>query len=176
MKQIIVDLTKGKQQITINEPTEIFGIFVGSESETQDLAVDVIHEEPELTSLTLVKAVLFGKSRFNFTGNIIIRTGAKHTDAYLKGSVLMLSKDARANVIPSLEIMENDVKGGHGATVGQVDEEQLFYLQSKGLTKSEALELLVNGFLQDIIDRIKDKNTAKNISEDIHKKLKSQKL
>jgi Fe-S cluster assembly protein SufD len=83
----------------------------------------------------------------------------------------MLSKQARADVVPALEIMENDVKGGHGATVGQVDEEELFYLMSKGLSRSQATRVLVSGFLRDVTDKIQDQQILKSINNEIETKL-----
>lgn len=154
MKIIILDLTKPKIEILINEDTEIYGVFVGKKDMKLKTELTVTHTKPNLKSLTMVKAVVFDKSSFDIVGNLIIKTDAKHTDAYLRLDALIMSSDASARVIPSLEITENDVKGGHGATVGQVNQEQLFYLRSRGLSMSEAEELLVKGFLSNIIDKI----------------------
>jgi Fe-S cluster assembly protein SufD len=154
MKIIILDLTKPKIEIIINEDTEIYGVFVGKKDERLKTELTVTHKKPNLKSLTIVKAVVFDKSSFDMVGNLVIRTGAKNTDAYLRLDALIMSSDANARVIPSLEITENDVKGGHGATVGQVDQEQLFYLQSRGLSHKQSEELLVEGFLSNIIDKI----------------------
>jgi len=154
MKKIVLDLTKPKQEILITEDSEIYGVFMGHGQEKLTTEITIRHKKPNLKSLTIVKAVVFDKSVFDITGNLVIDKGAKFTDAYLKLEALMMSNESMARVVPSLEITENDVKGGHGATVGQVDQEQLFYLQSRGLSKSEAEELLVEGFLADIIAKI----------------------
>ncbi|HRN86213.1 MAG TPA: SufD family Fe-S cluster assembly protein [Candidatus Dojkabacteria bacterium] len=150
MKTIILDLTKPKIELLINEDTEIYGVFVGKKDMKLKTELTVIHTKPNLKSLTIVKAVVFDKSSFDMIGNLVINTGAKYTDAYLRLDALIMSADASARVIPSLEITENDVKGGHGATVGQVNQDQLFYLQSRGLNKTDAESLLVDGFLSDI--------------------------
>lgn len=150
MKKVILDLTKPKIEIVINEDTEIYGVFVGKKDMKLKTELTVTHKKPGLQSLTIVKAVIFDKSSFDILGNLIINTGAKYTDAYLRLDALVMSEEASARVIPSLEITENDVKGGHGATVGQVNQDQLFYLQSRGLNKQEAEEILVEGFLNDI--------------------------
>lgn len=154
MKKIVLDLTKPKQEILITEDSEIYGVFMGHGQEKLTTEITIRHKKPNLKSLTVVKAVVFDKSVFDITGNLVIDKGAKFTDAYLKLEALMMSNESMARVIPSLEITENDVEGGHGATVGQVDQEQLFYLQSRGLSKPEAEELLVEGFLADIIAKI----------------------
>jgi Fe-S cluster assembly protein SufD len=157
VKTIILDLTKPKIEIIINEDTEIYGVFVGKNEMKLKTELTVTHTKPNLMSLTTVKAVVFDKSSFDMVGNLVINTGAKNTDAYLRLDALIMSSDANARVIPSLEITENNVKGGHGATVGQVDQEQLFYLQSRGLSHKQSEELLVEGFLSNVIDKIIDK-------------------
>lgn len=154
MKKVVLDLTKPDQEIVISEDTEIYGVFVGRNSQKLKTELRVIHNKPNLRSLTIVKAVVYDESEFDMLGNLIIQTGAKFTDAYLRLDALIMSETAKARVVPSLEITENDVKGGHGATVGQVDSEQLFYLQSRGLSRKKAEDLLVEGFLGDIIVRI----------------------
>lgn len=154
MKTIKLDLTKPNIEILINEDTEIYGVFVGKDEMQLKTELTVTHLKPNLKSLTIVKAVVFDKSSFDMVGNLVIRTGAKNTDAYLRLDALIMSSEASARVIPSLEITENDVKGGHGATVGQVDQEQLFYLQSRGLSHKQSEELLVEGFLSDIIQNV----------------------
>lgn len=156
MKQQILDLTNNNQQIEITENSELLGVFVGRDIQKLVTNLDVIHKTPELQSLTLIKAVLYDESRFDMTGNLIIETGARNTDAYLRIDVLIMNDKASARAVPSLEITEDSVKGGHGATVGQVNAEQLFYLRSRGLTKSESEEVLVKGFVQELVDKVKD--------------------
>lgn len=172
MKQIIINLTQLTEpilKIEIDEPTEILGLFIGTGNDSCQFRLEVIHKQPQLSSLTLIKAVLFDQAQFDFEGDIIIKTGAKYTDSYLKAAVLMLSRQAKARAVPALEIMENDVKGGHGATVGRVDEEELFYLSSRGLSRTEATRVLVNGFLRDLIDRVTDQAQLTKLSQYLKK-------
>lgn len=158
MKQIILDLNKKiKQRVEITEDTEIIGWYFGCGNEKLKSEIEIIHNKPRLKSLTAVKAVLFDQSKFDATGNLVINKGAKFTDAYLRIDALMISPNAFARVVPSLEIFENDVKGGHGATVGEVDREQLFYLQSRGLNLYQAEELIILGFMTEILEKIRDK-------------------
>ena len=79
---------------------------------------------------------------------------AQKTNAYQENRNLLLSRDAHADSIPGLEILANDVRCTHGATLGQVDREQLFYLMARGLSRAEAERLIVRGFFQDVLDRI----------------------
>ncbi|MFQ5493002.1 MAG: SufD family Fe-S cluster assembly protein [Candidatus Dojkabacteria bacterium] len=157
MKQIILDLTKPNQTFEITEDTEFLGLFVGRNSEQVETVLNVIHKNPELKSLTKIKAVVYDRANFDMEGKLIIETGARNTDSYLSIDVLLMGPDATARAVPSLEITEDDVKGGHGATVGQVDGDQLFYLQSRGLTHDQAERLLVEGFVQDFLRNVKSK-------------------
>jgi Fe-S cluster assembly protein SufD len=100
-----------------------------------------------------VKAVADGNSRAIFTGNLLMEPAAAQSEAYLADHVLLLSENARADSIPGLEIKAADVKASHAASVGQVDEEQLFYLESRGLAPAEARGLIIVGFLRSLMDR-----------------------
>lgn len=156
MNQIILDLTKSYNKVEITNDTEIIGLFVGKTDDCVQGKLDVVHKLPNLRSLTTIKAVVFDKARFDLSGNLIIAKGANQTDAYLRIDVLMMSKDAFARAVPSLEVMEDSVKGGHGATIGQVDQEQLFYLKTRGLDQHQAENILVEGFVNDLITTVTD--------------------
>ena len=154
MKKVILDFKKEFKEIVINEDSEILGLFIGKDSDAKTVKLKVVHKKPNLKSNVLIKAVLWDNSRFDFEGDLIIEKGARNTDTYLKANVLIMSDFASARAVPSLEIKEDEVKGGHGATVGQVDEEQLFYLESRGISRNEAENLLVEGFIKDITQKI----------------------
>lgn len=157
MKQILLDLTKAKQQLEITENSEVFGLYVGRGTDNLESVLEVIHKKPELQSNTTIKAIVYDKAHFDMIGNLVIETGARNTDAYLRIDVLLMDKEASARAVPSLEITEDSVKGGHGATVGQVDKEQLFYLRSRGLSEADAESVLVHGFVQELLDKIDNK-------------------
>jgi Fe-S cluster assembly protein SufD len=106
-----------------------------------------------------------------YSGLIKIRKDAQHSDAYQANRNLILSGKARAESIPKLEIEANDVRCTHGATMGQVDPEQLFYLRSRGFTQEEAQNTLVHGFFQPVIDRIALENVRQQIHEAIDAEL-----
>jgi Fe-S cluster assembly protein SufD len=160
MKQIILDLTHDNT-IEISEDTELIGLFIGKNSDKIVSRLDVIHKKPHLKSLTLVKAVVYDKARFDLEGKLIIQKGAKLTDAYLRIDVLLMSEGATARAVPSLEITEDDVKGGHGATIGQVDAEQMFYLTNRGLSAQQSEKLLIEGFVQDLLQKVKSEPDRK---------------
>jgi len=166
MKQIILDLSHDNT-IEITEDTELLGLFIGKNDEKLVSRLDVIHNKPNLKSLTLIKAVVYDNSRFDLEGKLIIRKGAKFTDAYLKIDVLLMDEDATARAVPSLEITEDDVKGGHGATIGQLDAEQLFYLSSRGLSRKAAEKTLVEGFIQDLLQKVAQRERPKLLTPEI---------
>jgi Fe-S cluster assembly protein SufD len=112
------------------------------------------HIAPHTTSDFAFKGALRDSSTAVWRGMIRVERDAQKTNAYQENRNLLLSKKAHADSIPGLEILANDVRCTHGATLGQVDREQLFYLMARGLSRSEAERLIVRGFFQDVLDRI----------------------
>jgi len=112
------------------------------------------HIAPNTTSDFAFKGALRDEARTVWRGMIRVEEGAQKTNAYQENRNLLLSKTAHADSIPGLEILANDVRCTHGATLGQVDREQLFYLMSRGLPHAEAERLIVRGFFQDVLDRV----------------------
>lgn len=123
---------------------------------TQHLDYDTyqLHAAPDTESDFAFKGALRDAARTVWRGMIRVEEGAQRTNAYQENRNLLLSKSAMANSIPGLEILANDVRCTHGATLSQVDREQLFYLMARGLPRSEAERLIVRGFFQDVLDRI----------------------
>ena len=112
------------------------------------------HIAPDTTSDFAFKGALRDDATAVWRGMIRVEEGAQKTNAYQENRNLLLSPTAHADSIPGLEIMANDVRCTHGATLGRVDREQLFYLMARGLSRAEAERLIVRGFFQDILDRI----------------------
>jgi Fe-S cluster assembly protein SufD len=112
------------------------------------------HEAPNTTSDFAFKGALRESATSVWRGMIRVEKDAQKTNAYQENRNLLLSEDAHADSIPGLEIMANDVRCTHGATIGQVDREQLFYLMARGLSRGEAERLIVRGFFSEILDRI----------------------
>lgn len=135
-----------------NAEVELFGLC-RLEKETQShIHASVEHIAPHTRSRQHFKSVLKDQSRFSFEGKIHVHPAAQKTEAYQLNNNLVLSDEASANAKPNLEIFADDVKASHGATVGQLDEEQLFYLRSRGLCLSQAKEWLIDGFCREILD------------------------
>ncbi len=129
------------------------------------------HFSPNTTSDLLFKGALKGQSRSVWQGMIYVARGAQKTDGYQANRNLILSKKARADSIPGLEILADDVRCTHGATVGKIDPEELFYLQSRGIPYPEAEKLIVEGFFEPIMQRIPFEGVKTRLRESITKKM-----
>lgn len=130
------------------------------------------HLAPNTTSDLLFKGVLTEESRSVWQGMIYVAPGAQKTDGYQANRNLVLSKKARADSIPGLEILANDVRCTHGATVGKIDPEELFYLRSRGIQLHDAERLIVEGFFDPIMQRIPFEGVQKRLHEIIAQKMK----
>ncbi len=137
-----------------NGLAEMLGIFFGDGDQFFDHHTWQLHESPYATSDLEFKGALKENARSVYAGLIKVWEGAQKTDAYQQNRNLVLSRNARADTIPTLEIGANDVRCTHGATVSQVEEEHLFYLQARGIPYAEAQKLIVEGFFRPVIDRI----------------------
>jgi Fe-S cluster assembly protein SufD len=129
---------------------------------------------PNTTSDLLYKGALTGHSRSVWQGMIYVAPGAFGTDGYQANKNLILSKHVHADSIPGLEILADDVRCTHGATVGKIDPEQLFYLQSRGIPEREAEQLIVMGFFAAILERIPFDGIRERINEMIREKIADQ--
>jgi Fe-S cluster assembly protein SufD len=137
-----------------NTLAEMLGIFFADSDQFFDHHTWQLHESPYATSDLEFKGALRDNARSVYSGLIKVEEGAQKTDAYQQNRNLVLSREARADSIPNLEIAANDVRCTHGATVSQVVEEHLFYLQARGIPRTEAQKLIVEGFFRPVIDRI----------------------
>ena len=124
-----------------------------------------IHEVPNTQSDLLYKNSLDDTARTIFAGLIRVDPGAHRTDAYQKVRNLLLSDEAEANSAPGLEIEADDVRCTHGATSGQIEQEELFYLLSRGIPKNAAQRLIVFGFLNEVFDRLGNESVQEKLRE-----------
>jgi Fe-S cluster assembly protein SufD len=150
---------KGKIRIQndLNGPgatSRVTGAYFADGEQHLDYDTFQEHIAPSTESDFAFKGALRETARAVWRGMIRVEPDAQKTNAYQENRNLLLSPDAHADSIPGLEIMANDVRCTHGATLGRVDAMQLFYLMSRGLTRSEAERLIVRGFFQDVLDRI----------------------
>ena len=130
------------------------GVFLGRGNEHIDFTTNMYHNAENTTNDVLVDGILKDESSSVYRGLIKIEKQAQKTNSYLANHILKLGEKTLANSIPSLKIDANDVKASHGATVGQIDEEHLFYLMARGLSRAEAERLIVEGFFEPVIQKI----------------------
>lgn len=128
----------------------VVGIFLGSDARSVIFNTNVVHDAPRTKSLTTLRGVFLNRASINNDGMVRINKGAKGADGFFASKILLFD-DAKGRSVPSLEIDENDLKAGHASTVGRPDENQLFYLQSRGLSEKEAEKLIVSGFFSPIV-------------------------
>jgi Fe-S cluster assembly protein SufD len=133
----------------------LHGLYVISGEQHVDNHTVIDHAKPHCSSRELYKGILDGRSSGVFNGKIIVRKDAQKTDSKQSNKNLLLSEDSVINTKPQLEIYADDVKCTHGATIGQIDQEAVFYLRSRGIGVKEARALLTQAFASDVIDKIK---------------------
>ena len=131
------------------------GVYLADGDRLIDTHTSLDHAMPHCTSHELYKGILAGKARAVFNGRIIVRLDAQKTDAKQTNRALLLSDDATINSNPQLEIFADDVKCTHGAAVGQLDEEAMFYLMARGLTRLEARDMMLHAFAGEVLDGLK---------------------
>lgn len=141
------------------------GLYMVGASQHTDTHSVIDHQQPHCSSHQLYKGILDGKSRAVFNGKIFVRHGAQKTDAMQTNKNLLLSDEARIDTKPQLEILADDVKCAHGAAVGQIDENELFYLETRGIHPDLAKNLLTYGFAEEVIDKIKIQSIKKQLDE-----------
>lgn len=130
------------------------GLNLVSDGQHCDITMDINHAVPNTGSQELYKQIARGRSTAVFQGRIVVSRDAQKTDSKMMMQGLMLSDEAQILSKPELEIYADDVVCGHGSTCGQIDEEMLFYLMSRGVSKADAEVMLVRGFLEELIDPI----------------------
>lgn len=146
----------------------LYLVGTGQHADTHSL---IDHSSPHCTSHQLYKGILDGKSRAVFNGKVFVHKDAQKTDAQQSNKNLLLSNEARVDTKPQLEIYADDVKCAHGATVGQLEEEELFYLVSRGLHADLARNLLTYGFAEELVEKIKIESIKRQLDEAILNRL-----
>ena len=147
---------------------EIIGLYKLSDSQTLSLATSAIHKVPHTKCFTYVKGVLYDKARSDYVGKIIIESKAQQTSSYLEDNVIVVGKSTQNNSQPILEIEADDVKASHGATTGQINPEQVYYLQSRGFSEEEAKDTIIEGFFNSLLSRIKDEKIRDKVAKGLN--------
>ncbi len=144
----------------------INGVFSLKENQQHEIRTTINHLVENTKSYQLIKSVLGKNSKSAYQGRIFVNSKAQKTDGYQLSKAILLDKTSEFNAKPELEIYADDVKCSHGSASGSLDENSIFYLMSRGLNYQQSKELLINGFLLDVVEKITDpeiKNLIKNI-------------
>ncbi len=168
------DLARAEAETILAEPgafSEMLGVFFADGDQHFDHRSEQDHVAPNGTSDLLYKGALRDHSRAVYSGWVHVRPGAQKTNAMQTSRNIVLSEHAKADSIPNLEIEANDVRCGHAASVGPVEEDTVFYLMSRGIPRAEAERLIVFGFFQEVLDRITIDEVRESVSRAIEDEL-----
>lgn len=151
--------------------TAVDGLYMIDSDQHTDTHSVIDHKQPHCTSRQLYKGILDGNGRAVFNGKVFVREGAQKTDAMQTNKNLLLSEKARVDTKPQLEIYADDVKCAHGAAVGQIDPEELFYLETRGIGPELGRSLLTYGFAEEVIGKIKIDSIRSQLDEFVLRQL-----
>ncbi len=165
-------LARNDVNVVLSEGTEatLNGLYLANGTQHVDNHTVIDHAKPHGTSHELYKGILDGKAGAVFNGRILVRPDAQKTDSKQTNKNLVLSNEATIDTKPELQIFADDVRCTHGATIGQLDAEGLFYMQSRGIGREDARNLLTYAFAQDIIDRIKIQALRESLERSLFEK------
>ena len=171
-----LDGYKGKTFIESNlnqkgSESNLYGIAVPTKKEIQDIEFSLNHLNSYTTSSLKLKTVMKDKSHHIFTGNLNIPKSSFHVTASQLNNNLIIDKTSRAESMPKLEVFADDVKCSHGATMSEINEDQLFYLMSRGLSLSDSRHLIVEGFITEILDKMKSTAIAQDLKDKFLRKI-----
>jgi Fe-S cluster assembly scaffold protein SufB len=148
------------------------GMYFTERDEHLDLFTTDKHEEGHTTGDTVWKGALTGESRASYEGLIHIVPGAQETNTYLQTHSMLLSPKAKGDAIPSLIVQTDNVSASHGGTVGELDEEQIFYMMTRGIPRVEAMRTLVEGYFEEVVQRLEDPGLEALVRRRIAEKLR----
>jgi Fe-S cluster assembly protein SufD len=150
---------------------ELDGMYFATEKQHFDQKTLQVHSAPSTYSNLLYKGAVKDKAHSVYQGMIIARPGANGVDAYQKNNNLVLDDGARADSLPGLQIDTDDLKCSHGSTIGNLDEDEVFYLRSRGLSLEAARKILLNGFFEEVIQKIPHEPVRERVRERIEAKM-----
>lgn len=156
-----------------NAACSVQGIYICPGSENVRIAVDMNHNVPHCTSHQLFKGLAGGVSRVDFYGKIIVAQDAQKTEAYQENHNLLLSDEAKVNAKPQLEIYADDVKCSHGATIGRLNEEEQFYMRSRGISLQEARVLQMISFVSPVFQHIPESAVKGEIVGEVERAIRN---
>ena len=151
----------------------IFGAYVCGAQENVRIAVDMHHDLPHCNSRQLFKGIAGGTSKVDFYGKIIVAQDAQRTEAYQENHNILLSDGAKVDTKPQLEIYADDVKCSHGATIGRLNEEEQFYMRSRGITLEDAKVLQMISFIAPVLENIPDESYRESLASQFEESIRT---
>ena len=145
----------------------IYGAYVCGGNEKVKISVDMRHDVPHCNSRQLFKGIAGGDSRVDFYGKIIVAQDAQKTEAYQENHNLLLSDGAKVDTKPQLEIYADDVKCSHGATIGRLNEEEQFYMRSRGISLEDAKVLQMISFIAPVLEHVEDEARREHAASEL---------
>lgn len=153
------DISRSETQVSLCEPNAqsyLNAVYLGRDKQIRDVTSRIDHDAPDCQSFQRIHGVLDDQAKAVFQGKVKVARSAQKTDGNQMSRTLILSRDAEANTKPELEIYADDVACSHGATIGELDNDQLFYLLSRGISLDVARQMLIEAFLVDVVDELED--------------------
>ena len=151
----------------------IYGAYVCGGEERVKIAVDMHHDLPHCNSRQLFKGVAGGTSKVDFYGKIIVAKDAQRTEAYQENHNILLTDGAKVDTKPQLEIYADDVKCSHGATIGRLNEEEQFYMRSRGITLEDAKVLQMISFIAPVLENIENEEERDHVSTEFESAIRN---
>ena len=142
----------------------IYGAYICGGEEKVGFAVDMHHDVPHCNSRQLFKGIAGGSARIDFYGKIIVAQDAQRTEAYQENHNILISDEAKVDTKPQLEIYADDVKCSHGATIGRLNEEEQFYMRSRGISLEDAKVLQMISFIAPVLEKIPDEAQRETVA------------
>ena len=151
----------------------IYGAYVCGGEEKVKIAVDMHHDLPHCNSRQLFKGIAGGTSKVDFYGKIIVAQDAQRTEAYQENHNILLTDGAKVDTKPQLEIYADDVKCSHGATIGRLNEEEQFYMRSRGITLEDAKVLQMISFIAPVLESIQDEAQRESVAAEFESDIRN---
>ncbi len=164
MPGVSVDLKFNVELVGEGAQANIYGAYICAGQEKVKIAVDMHHKVPHCNSRQLFKGIAGGTSKVDFYGKIIVAKDAQRTEAYQENHNLLLSDGAKVDTKPQLEIYADDVKCSHGATIGRLNEDEQFYMRSRGITLEDAKVLQMISFIAPVLENIETEAEREEIT------------
>ena len=151
----------------------LYGAYLCGKDEKVKISVDMHHQKPHCNSRQLFKGIAGGAAKVDFYGKINVAQDAQKTEAYQENHNLLISDDAKVDTKPQLEIYADDVKCSHGATIGRLNEEEQFYMRSRGITLEDARVLQMISFISPVLENIKDEPEREDMMQRLENSIRN---